>query len=89
MGTVNYMSPEQAKGEKVDERTDIFSFGVVLYEMVAGKTPFAGDSMSETFANLINSEPPPLTRFSSNTPDELNELSPKRFAKNGMSGIKR
>ncbi len=77
LGTVNYMSPEQAKGEKVDARTDIFSFGAVLYEMIAGRTPFAGDSMSETFANLINSEPPPLTRFASNTPDELQRIVAK------------
>ena len=81
MGTVNYMSPEQAKGEKVDARTDIFSFGVVLYEMIAGRTPFAGDSMSETFANLINSEPPPLARFSSNTPDELQRIVAKTLRK--------
>ncbi len=81
MGTVNYMSPEQAKGEKIDARTDIFSFGVVLYEMIAGRTPFAGDSMSETFANLINSEPPPLTRFSSNVPDELNRIVAKTLRK--------
>ena len=65
MGTVNYMSPEQAKGEKVDERTDIFSFGVVIYEMLTGRTPFAGDSASETFANLLNSEPQPIERFAS------------------------
>ena len=81
MGTVNYMSPEQAKGEKVDARTDIFSFGVVLYEMIAGRTPFAGDSMSETFANLINAEPPPLARFSSNTPDELSRIVAKTLRK--------
>ncbi len=81
MGTVNYMSPEQAKGEKIDERTDIFSFGVVLYEMIAGRTSFAGDSMSETFANLINAEPPPLSRFSANTPDELNRIVAKTLRK--------
>ncbi len=81
MGTVNYMSPEQAKGEKIDERTDIFSFGAVIYEMIAGRTPFAGGSMSETFANLINSEPPPLTRFASNTPDELNRIVTKTLRK--------
>ena len=81
MGTVNYMSPEQAKGEKVDARTDIFSFGVVLYEMIAGRTPFAGDSMSETFANLINSEPKPLTRFASNVPEELNRIVVKTLRK--------
>ncbi len=59
LGTVNYMSPEQAKGKRVDERTDIFSFGAVVYEMMAGRTPFADDSVSEALANLINSEPPP------------------------------
>ena len=82
LGTVNYMSPEQAKGERVDERTDIFSFGAVLYEMIAGKTPFAGDSMSETFANLINLEPPPLARFAENVPDELQRIVGKTLCKN-------
>jgi serine/threonine protein kinase len=81
LGTVNYMSPEQAKGEKIDARTDIFSFGVVLYEMITARTPFAGDSMSETFANLINSEPPPLARFSANTPDELQRIVAKTIRK--------
>ena len=57
LGTVNYMSPEQARGDRVDERTDIISLGAVIYEMISGRTPFAGDSMSETFANLINAEP--------------------------------
>ena len=81
LGTINYMSPEQAKGEKIDARTDIFSFGVVLYEMITARTPFAGDSMSETFANLINSEPTPLARFSSNAPDELQRIVYKMLRK--------
>ncbi|MEP7038471.1 MAG: protein kinase, partial [Acidobacteriota bacterium] len=81
LGTVNYMSPEQAKGEKIDTRTDIFSFGVTLYEMIAGRTPFASDSMSETFANLINSEPQPLSRFTTNVPDELQRIISKTLRK--------
>jgi serine/threonine protein kinase len=82
MGTVNYMSPEQAKGERVDERTDIFSLGVVLYEMLAGRTPFAGNSRSETFANLINQEPQPLARFAANVPAELQRIVAKLLRKN-------
>jgi serine/threonine protein kinase/TolB-like protein len=82
LGTVNYMSPEQAKGEELDERTDIFSFGAVMYEMIAGKTPFAGGSMAETFANLINAEPKPISRFSSNVPDELQRIVSKLLRKN-------
>jgi serine/threonine-protein kinase len=82
LGTVNYMSPEQAKGERVDERTDIFSFGVVVYEMLAGRTPFAGDSVSETFANLINAEPQPFSRFAANVPIELQRNVTKTLRKN-------
>ncbi len=82
LGTVNYMSPEQAKGERVDERTDIFSFGAVIYEMIAGKTPFAGESVSERFANLINAEPPPLADFSADVPDELQRIVSKMLEKN-------
>ncbi len=88
IGTVNYMSPEQAKGETVDQRTDIFSIGVVLYEMLAGATPFQGSSMSETFANLINSEPPALALPASNVSDELQRIVSKtlRKAKNDRYG---
>jgi serine/threonine protein kinase/Tfp pilus assembly protein PilF len=82
LGTVNYMSPEQAKGERVDERTDIFSFGVVLYEMLSGSTPFVGDSTSETFANLINAEPRPLSDSASNVPAELKRIVAKALRKN-------
>ena len=82
LGTVNYMSPEQAKGERVDERTDVFSFGAVLYEMIAGRTPFAGDSMSETFANLINAQPSPLAHYAGAMPDELERIVSKTLRKN-------
>ena len=74
LGTVNYMSPEQAKGEFIDERTDIFSFGVVIYEMVSGRTPFAGASTPETLANLISAEPPPLTSVAANAPTDLQRI---------------
>jgi eukaryotic-like serine/threonine-protein kinase len=81
-GTVNYMSPEQAKGEQIDERTDIFSLGVVIYETITGRTPFAEDSMSETFANLINAEPQPLSRLAANVPQELTRIVSKMLRKN-------
>ncbi len=60
MGTPRYMSPEQARGEKVDARTDIFSLGVMLYEMIAGRPPFAGATVSEIIAAILRDEPPPL-----------------------------
>jgi eukaryotic-like serine/threonine-protein kinase len=81
LGTVQYMSPEQAKGEAVDLQTDIFSFGTVIYEMLTGKTPFQADSVSETFANLLKSEPPPLARFASDVPDELQRIVSKMLRK--------
>ncbi|MGH9956578.1 MAG: protein kinase domain-containing protein [Pyrinomonadaceae bacterium] len=76
LGTVNYMSPEQAKGDEVDEQTDIFSLGVVIYEMIAGKTPFAGNSTAETFANLINAEPQPLP-LAVSVPERLKRIVAK------------
>src|SRR5215213_1535416 len=81
LGTVNYMSPEQAKGESIDERTDIFSFGAVIYEMVSGRTPFAGASTPETIANLINAEPPPLTSVAANVPNDLQRVVSQTFRK--------
>lgn len=82
MGTVKYMSPEQARAETVDQRTDIFSLGVVVYELLAGATPFQGSSMSETFANLINAEPTPLAERAPHVPYELQRIVSKMLRKN-------
>jgi serine/threonine protein kinase/tetratricopeptide (TPR) repeat protein len=81
LGTVSYMSPEQAKGEPVDERTDIFSLGVVMYEMIASRTPFAGNSTPETFANLINKQPEPLERIAREVPAGLSSIVERMLEK--------
>jgi len=81
MGTVRYMSPEQARGQKVDERTDIFSLGVMLYEMVAGRRPFDGQTESDCIAALLTAEPPPLGQSRSETPAELDRIINKCLVK--------
>lgn len=81
MGTVNYMSPEQARGLKVDARTDIFSLGVVLYEMVAGRAPFEGNTTSDVIVSILEREPPPLVRYLPETPKELQRIVIKTLRK--------
>src|SRR5262245_2882566 len=71
MGTVSYMSPEQARGYDVDARSDIFSLGVVVYELIAGREPFTGPSANDVIAALLNQEPPPLNHFIRRLPREL------------------
>jgi serine/threonine protein kinase/tetratricopeptide (TPR) repeat protein len=82
MGTANYMSPEQAKGTKVDARTDLWSLGVVLYEMVTGHAPFGGETPTETISLILQKEPAPLTRYRSEVPAELERIVSKTLAKN-------
>ncbi|HJP93310.1 MAG TPA: protein kinase [Pyrinomonadaceae bacterium] len=81
MGTANYMSPEQARSEKVDVRTDIWSLGVVLYEMVAGCVPFERATPSEVIALILEREPLPLTRFARDVPAELERIVTKALTK--------
>jgi eukaryotic-like serine/threonine-protein kinase len=74
VGSVAYMSPEQAGGDKVDTRTDIFSFGVVLYEMLAGHTPFAGPSRAATLSAILKDSPKPLSAIARRIPPEVERL---------------
>src|SRR5205085_12472725 len=77
MGTVRYMSPEQARGAQVDKRTDVWSLGVVLYEMVAGHAPFTGETPGEVMTSIVETEPAPLTRYITRTPAELQQIISK------------
>jgi eukaryotic-like serine/threonine-protein kinase len=81
IGTVRYMSPEQACGKKVDIRTDIFSFGVVLYEMVAGRVPFDGESNGDVIAGILRREAPPLSTFSPDLPVEMEKIIKRAIRK--------
>ena len=82
MGTANYMSPEQAKGIIVDTRTDLWSVGAVLYEMITGHLPFAGESQAETISRILQKEPAPLTRYKNEAPAELDRIVTKALTKN-------
>jgi serine/threonine protein kinase/tetratricopeptide (TPR) repeat protein len=82
LGTAAYMSPEQASGKEVDRRTDVWSLAVVLYEMIAGQRPFAGDYEAAVVHSILNDEPEPLTSRRSNVPMELDRIVGKALAKN-------
>ena len=82
MGTVNYMSPEQAEGLKVDARSDIFSFGAVLYEMITGKRAFDGDSGISTLSAVLRDEVKPIRELAPETPVEVEDLIAKCLRKN-------
>lgn len=82
IGTVRYMSPEQARGQNVDGRTDVFSLGTVIYEMVAGRAPFDGDTDSDVVAEILKTEPPPLGTAASGVPPQLARIVARALRKN-------
>lgn len=81
IGTMAYISPEQAQGREVDQRSDLFSLGVLLYEMIAGRVPFAGDHEAALIYAIVNDEPEPMARFKKSVPESLERIVAKCLAK--------
>ena len=81
VGTASYMSPEQARGQKVDQRSDIFSLGMVIYEMVAGRSPFEGSTNSDIVASILKEQPTPLTALAPEVPLRLEQMVNHALAK--------
>jgi eukaryotic-like serine/threonine-protein kinase len=81
LGTVSYMSPEQALGQDIDERSDLFSLGVLLYEMLTGKQPFAGNTTAELLVAIMNHEPPPLIEYSTEISSDVQWIISKALRK--------
>ena len=81
MGTVSYMSPEQARGLEVDERSDLFSLGVVMYETLTGRAPFEGETTGDVLVALLAGEPRPLARYVAKLPEALQEIVNRALAK--------
>ena len=81
MGTPNYMSPEQVMGKRVDHRSDIFSAGAVLYELLTSRKPFTGKSYHDTFTNIVTQDPEPLQKVEPTLPPELNAIVVRALVK--------
>jgi tetratricopeptide (TPR) repeat protein/tRNA A-37 threonylcarbamoyl transferase component Bud32 len=81
LGTLQYMSPEQAGGEAFDSRSDIFSFGVILYEMVTGRLPFRGDNEAAVINSILNDTPEPLARYKADLPEGLQRIVDRALTK--------
>jgi len=84
MGTARYMSPEQARGLHLDGRTDVFSMGVVLYEMITGQPPFKGDTAIDSVAAMLNTEPGPLAVYAPSAPQELEPVVRRAMRKDRL-----
>ena len=82
LGTPRYMSPEQARGQTIDAGTDVWSLGVVIYEMLVGTPPFVGQTASDCIASILQTEPAPLSRVIPNIPTQLDSIVQKALRKN-------
>jgi eukaryotic-like serine/threonine-protein kinase len=96
VGTVSYMAPEQVRGETVDERSDWFALGVVLYELAVGRRPFLGASLAETTSAILRDDPPPLASLRTDLPPDLErivgrclEKDPERRAELSIDMVRR
>jgi serine/threonine protein kinase/tetratricopeptide (TPR) repeat protein len=85
MGTLQYMSPEQAQGMEVDQRSDIFSFGVILYEMITGQLPFKGEHEAAVIHSIVNETPEPLARYKAKVPEGLQRIVDKALQKDAST----
>ena len=85
LGTPDYVSPEHVQGKKVDGRSDLYALGVILYQGVAGRTPFSGSSATSILMKHVNEPPPPLYKFAPNAPPLIGEITRKLLAKNPAS----
>ena len=82
MGTIDYMSPEQARGEEVDQRSDVWSLGVILYEMISGKLPFRGQHEQAVIYSILNEDPAPVKGLATRIPLELERIMRRALSKN-------